>query len=178
MAWGYKFLLIHFRTGKYTRDSSRYFSHSHSIVLHLFSFMAMTINGWFCGCVWLSCTWNLTGPWGLCWSMVVRRFSEDVRLQLSANGDNAKTLTTWLYHWLHKLDSFWSGETQMLHHPWKDTKFPPADSLPPAGVLQSSCSVGPLLLVNFHASLDVGRRPTTRLQDPAAVAGAAVGGGT
>ena len=44
-----------------TRDSSRDFT------LHLSSFIAKTINGWFCGCVGLSCTRNLTrrsvGAW-------------------------------------------------------------------------------------------------------------------
>ena len=48
-------------------------------------------------------------------------------------------------------------------------------ALPPAGVLQSSCSVGPVLLVDFPASsdnqLDVGCSPTILQLDTAAAAG-------
>ena len=54
-------------------------------------------------------------------------------------------------------------------------KFLQQTALPPAGVLQSSCSVGPRLRADFLASsdtpLDVGGRPTNRPRD-------ALGGGT
>ena len=61
-------------------------------------------------------------------------------------------------------------------------KFLQQTALPPAGVLQSSGSVGPRLRADFLASsdtpLDVGGRPTNRPRDAAAAAGAALGGST
>ena len=68
LASGYKFRLIWYRTEKKTRDSSRDFSPSYSIILHLYQFLGLSM--WFCGSIGLSCTRNLTRL--LCWSIVVR----------------------------------------------------------------------------------------------------------
>ena len=76
------------------------------------------------------------------------------------------------------------GQGQTKHYTAHEQiqKFLQQTELPPAGVLQSSCSVGPLLRVDFLASsytpLDVGGSPTTLQRDAAAAAGAAVGGST
>ena len=65
------------------------------------------------------------------------------------------------------------------NRPRKNTKFPPADRLPPAGVLQLSGSVGPCgppAAGRFPRSerhwVDIGGRPTTRLREAADATGA------
>ena len=74
LALGYKVQLrkidlrLETETGQNTRRLETRVS-SHNFTLHLSLFIAMTINGLFCGFVGLSCTWNLTRRW--CWSIVV-----------------------------------------------------------------------------------------------------------
>ena len=124
------------------------------------------------------------------------RFSEDARNWYSETLDTAEALPqllaiignmNWipievacLNYWQHELDPHWSGGGggnfwQILHHRRTDPKLPPAvteqSALPPVGVLQSSCSVSPLLHIDLLAPcntpVDVGGSPTTRQPEAA-----------
>ena len=80
------------------------------------------------------------------------------------------TLTACLCYQRHELNSFRSGADQALHCP-RTENILQQTALPPAGVLQSSCSLRPHLRVDFLASSDtpvnVGDSPTTQQREAA-----------